>query len=108
MTRYEIYYVAKENRLESMMVCALNSEIDWSENGLHIMSWTYNKVAGGKGRSLDSVLKKYSVLKIDRRKKKQMRSICIGDIIVFDGVPWIITGFGFSAVPDFLWNEIAK
>ena len=106
MNWYELYYVAKVNRLESMITCSLNSSINWCEDGLRIVSWSYNMVASGKSESIEDVFRKYSHLNIDRRRKKQIRSICIGDVIVFDGVPWIVTGFGFSQIPDFLWKKV--
>ena len=108
MFKYEIYYVSKENRLESMMTCSLSGSMDWCENGLKIVSWAYNKVASGKADNINDVFKKYLVLNIDRRKKKQMRTICIGDVIVFDGTPWLVTGFGFSSIPDILWKMITS
>jgi len=42
------------------------------------------------------------VLNIDKRKKKQIRTINIGDIILFDGEAWIISAFGFMKIPNIL------
>lgn len=106
MSAYELYYVNKGDRLESMMICSLCRDIDWCENGMRIVSWSYNKVAGGDAGSLGDVFKKYSTLNIDRRRKKQLRTICVGDVIVLDGQAWIVTAFGFSLVPDVLWKKV--
>ena len=106
MKDYTLYYVDGENRLECMLVCSLNHGIDWCENGLRIVSWRYNAVAKGRAETLDDVFRHYSVLRIDRRRNRQMRTVSIGDIIVFDGEPWIVSAFGFAKVPEILAKRI--
>lgn len=106
MNRYELYYVDRQYRLESMMVCSLKNEIDWCEDGLKAITWKYNMVACGKADSLEDVFKRHSALNIDKRRKKQIRTIGMGDVIVFNDEPWMVSAFGFSLVPHFLWEKI--
>lgn len=105
---YEIYYVKKENRLEAMLLCSLKSKIDWCEEGLKFVSWNYEKIERGKAESLQSIFKKYSVLKYDKRRKNQFRTINMGDIILLDDTPWIISSFGFLRIPEILWKKVTK
>lgn len=106
MKKYELYFVDKSNRLECMIVCSLRKKIDWIEDGLKLVSWKYNLIDKGEANNINDIFKKYSVLNIDKRKKKQLRTINIGDIIIFDGIVWIVSAFGFIRVPDILWNKI--
>ena len=101
-----IYYADKASRIESMLVCSLRKSIDWCEEGLRIVTWKYNIVGRGKAESLNDVFRHYSILNIDRRRKKQTRTVNIGDIIVFDEEPWIVTAFGFLRIPDILAEKI--
>lgn len=105
MKKYELYYVDKSNRLECMLTCSLRKKIDWSEDGLKLVSWKYNLICKGEAKNLNDIFKKFSVLNIDKRKKKQIRTINIGDIIIFDGDVWIVSAFGFVKVPNILWNK---
>lgn len=105
MKKYEIYFIDKQNRLQSMLVCSLRRKIDWCEDGLKFVSWKYNFITSGNAENINDVFKKYSILNIDHRKKKQIRSINLGDIIVFDDTPWIVSAFGFSKIPDILWQK---
>ena len=107
MSNYELYYIGKDSRIECMLVCSLKRRIDWAEDGLKLASWKYDRVAAGKADSINDVFKRHSTLNIDRRRKKQRRSANIGDVIVFDGVPWIVCAFGFTRVPDILWSKIS-
>ena len=106
MKAYALYYVDDANRMESMLVCSLQRNIDWCENGLRIVSWKYNLVGRGSAESLNDVFRHYSVLNIDKRRKKQMRTINIGDIIVFDEEAWIVSAFGFLKIPELLSEKI--
>jgi len=106
MKSYRLYYVDNANRMECMLTCSLNRSIDWCENGLKIVTWKYNMVGHGQAESLNAVFRHYSVLSIDKRKKRQMRTVNIGDIIVFDEEPWIVSAFGFIRVPDILAKKI--
>lgn len=106
MKDYAIYYIDNSNRIECMLVCSLKKKIDWCEDGLRIATWKYNIVGRGKAESLNDVFGHYSVLNIDKRRKVQRRSASIGDIIVFDGEPWIVAAFGFNRVPDILAEKI--
>ena len=106
MKDYAIYYVDDSSRLECMLVCSLKKSIDWCEDGLRITSWKYNVVGHGQAESLNDVFRHYSVLSIDRRRKKQRRTVSIGDIIVFDNEAWIVSAFGFSRVPSILAEKI--
>lgn len=105
---YSVYYISPSDRIECMLVCSLNSSINWIEEGMKMATWTYNKVGEGEAGSVNDVFRKYSVLRIDRRRKHTMRSIGLGDIIVFSDTPWIVTAFGFVMVPDILWNKISS
>lgn len=105
---YSVYYVLPDKRLESMLVCSLRQKIDWCEDGLKIVSWSFKKVESGRALSLKDVFKKYSSLRFDKRRKQQYRTINIGDIIVFDEIPWIVSSFGFIKVPNILWEKITK
>lgn len=105
MKSYSVYYISKENRLDAMMACSMHSDIDWCEEGLKFASWTYMKVAGGESESLSDVFKRFSTLNIDRRRKNQIRAMCLGDVILFDDEPWIVSGFGFAKVPMCLWAK---
>ena len=106
MKEYAIYYVDNANRMECMLICSLNRRIDWCEDGLRIVTWKYNMVGHGKAESLNDVFKHYSVLNIDKRRKKQVRTVNIGDIIVFDDETWIVSAFGFLKVPEILAEKI--
>lgn len=106
--KYEIYYVDKKSRIECMLIFSLMKKIDWCEDGLKIVTWEYTKIAEGNADNLNQIFKKHSILNIDHRKKKQTRSINIGDIIFFDEEPWIISSFGFRKIPDILWKKIYK
>lgn len=108
MKKYEIYYVNKENRIECMLIFSLMKKIDWCEQGLKIVDWKYNKITSGDAENLNQIFKKHSILNIDHRKKKQLRSINIGDIIFFDEEPYIISSFGFRRIPNILWEKIIK
>lgn len=106
MKKYELYYVDKSNRLQCMITCSFNRKIDWTQDGLKLVSWKYNLICKGQAEQLNDIFKKFSVLNIDKRKKKQIRTINIGDIILFDGEAWIISAFGFMKIPNILWNKI--
>ncbi len=106
MKDYAIYFVDTPNRLECMLICSLRKSIDWCEEGLRIVTWKYNMIGHGKAESLNDVFKHYSVLNIDKRRKKQTRTVNIGDIIVFDGDAWIVSAFGFLKVPAILASKI--
>lgn len=102
MKDYAIYYVDEENRIECMLTCSLKNRIDWCEEGLKIVTWKYNLVARGKAENLNGIFRHYSELNIDKRRKKQIRTMNIGDIIKFDGEAWIVSAFGFVRIPDIL------
>jgi len=104
--KYSAYYVADENRLEAMLVCSLNHRIDWCEDGMKLVTWKYNLVDEGEADDINEVFRRKSELRIDRRRKRQVRSINLGDIIVFDGVPWIVGAFGFFRIPDILFEQV--
>lgn len=106
MKTYKIYYVDNANRIESMLVCSINKRIDWCEDGLRIVTWKYNMIGCGQAETLNDVFKHYSILNIDKRKKKQTRTVNIGDIIVFDEEPWIVSAFGFLKIPEILAEKI--
>jgi hypothetical protein len=106
MKTYSIYYVDDANRIESMLVCSLKKNIDWCEDGLRVVTWKYNIIGRGRAESLNDVFRHYSVLNIDRRRKKQLRTVNIGDIIVFDDDVWIVSAFGFLRVPSILAEKI--
>ena len=106
MKKYELYYVDKSNRLECMLTCSLKKQIDWAEDGLKLVSWKYNLICKGEADNLNDIFKKFSVLNIDKRKKTQLRTINIGDVIIFDGIIWIVSAFGFVKVPNILWNRV--
>ena len=103
---YAIYYVDDSNRIESMLICSLKRTIDWCEDGLRIVTWKYNMVGRGQADTLNAVFRHYSELNIDRRRKKQRRTVNIGDIIVFDGEAWIVSAFGFVRIPEILSRKI--
>lgn len=106
MKAYRIYYIDNANRLECMLICSLKKSIDWCEAGLRIVSWKYNMIGQGRAESLNDVFQHYSVLNIDKRRKKQVRTVSIGDIIVFDEEAWIVSAFGFLRVPGILAEKI--
>lgn len=105
---YEIYYINKKNRLESMLLCSLKAKIDWCEEGLKFVSWEYEYIEKGSAKTLQDIFKKYSLLRYDKRRKKQYRTINMGDIILFDNEPWIISSFGFLRIPEILWRKVKK
>lgn len=106
MYGYEVFYVDKSNRIEAMLVCSLKKNINWYEDGLKLVSWKYYKTHTGQAESLNKIFVLYSSLKIDkRRKQKAVRTINIGDVILFDGNPWIISSFGFVRIPQILWEK---
>lgn len=106
--QYEIYYIDKDNRLEAMLLFSLKSKINWCEEGLKLVSWKYNKIEKGQDKNLQSIFKKYSILRFDKRRKKQFRTINIGDIILFDDKVWIVSSFGFAQIPDIIWDKMVK
>jgi hypothetical protein len=106
MKTYSIYYVDDANRMVSMLVCSLKKNIDWCEDGLRVVTWKYNIIGRGRAESLNDVFRHYSVLNIDRRRKKQLRTVHIGDIIVFDDDAWIVSAFWFLRVPSILAEKI--
>lgn len=91
-----------------MLVCSLKKRIDWCEDGLKLVSWKYNLIDTGMAENLNDIFKKHSILNVDKRKKKQIRTINIGDVICFDNEAWIVSAFGFKKIPFFLWNKIIK
>jgi hypothetical protein len=103
--KYQLFYVDKQNRIECMLVCSLKQRINWIEDGLKLVSWKYNLISEGEAASLQEIYKKHSILNIDKRKKNQLRTINIGDIVVFDGRVWILSAFGFTIVPEVLWEK---
>lgn len=105
---YEVYFISKANRIECMLLCALKRRIDWCESGLRIVSWKYKKVHNGVSETINDAFNRHSRLEFDGRRKIQLRTIGIGDIIVFNGNPYIIGAFGFLEVPMLLWERIAK
>jgi len=105
---YEVYFINKANRIECMLLCALKRHINWYESGLRIVSWKYKKVHSGASETINDVFNKHSRLEFDGRRKVQLRTIGIGDVIVFNGNPYIIGAFGFLEVPMLLWERIAK
>lgn len=104
--KYKLYFVDKSSRLQAMLVCSLRRRIDWCEDGLKLVTWNYNCVGQGEAENLNQIFKKYSKLNIDKRKKKQTRTINLADIIYFDGEAWIVFAFGFKRIPDILWKKI--
>lgn len=106
MSEYIVYYIDSECRVECMLVCSLNTRIDWCEEGLKMASWKYNEVARGESDSLNDIFRRHSVLDIDRRRKQNRRAIGIGDVIVLGDQPWIVTAFGFARIPDILWDKM--
>lgn len=107
MAAYEIYYIDRQFRIECMLACSLNGNIDWNEEGMQMASWKYNFICRGKGDDLDGIFRKHSELNFDRRRRVNHRSMNLGDVIVLDGEPWIVCAFGFSRVPQVLWREAA-
>lgn len=107
MKNYELFYIVGDKRLEAMLICSLARKIDWCEEGLKIVSWRYAKVSSGKAESLNEIFKKHSQLQIDKRRTKPLRTINIGDTIIFDGVAWIISSFGFIQIPEILFKKIS-
>ena len=105
---YSVYYIDPSDRIECMLVCSLNSHINWAEEGMKMATWSYNIVGKGEAENISEVFRKYSVLNIDRRKKHTMRSMGLGDIILFGDTPWIVTAFGFVRVPSILWSKISS
>lgn len=105
---YEIYYIDKSNRLEAMLLCSLKSKINWCEEGLKMVSWIYHKIEKGKDKSLKDIFKKYSILRYDKRRKKQFRTMNIGDVIIFDDKVWIVSSFGFTQIPEIIWERVIK
>ena len=79
MKNYELFYVDKSNRIECMLVCSLKKRIDWCEDGLKLASWKYELISKGKADNLNEIFKKHANLNIDHRRKKQIRTINIGD-----------------------------
>lgn len=106
MTKYELYYICPENRVECMVICALNNKINWCEDGLRILSWEFKYIYSGEAESLNSIFKKHSKIIIDKRRKENIRSINIGDVILLDNTPWIISSFGFIRIPDILFEKL--
>jgi hypothetical protein len=106
MKEYKLFYIDKSNRIECMLVCSLKKRINWCEDGLKLLSWKYNLIDKGSAETLNEIFKKHSVLNVDRRKKKQNRTINIGDVIYFDDEAWIVSAFGFKKIPEFLWNKV--
>lgn len=105
---YELYYIDKSNRIECMLICSLKNRINWLEQGLKLVTWKYDLIFNGNAENLQEIYKKHSILNIDKRKKKQLRTINIGDIIKFNDDIWILTAFGFVKVPDILWEKRNK
>ncbi len=103
---YETYFVDKKNRIECMLLCALKKHINWYESGLRIVSWNYKKTHSGNAENLNQAFNNHTRFEIDKRRKVQLRPIGIGDVIVFDGTPYIIGVFGFIQIPIILWNRI--
>lgn len=106
MKNYAVYYIDNSNRIETMLTCSLKKRIDWCEDGLKIVTWKYNVVGRGTAESLNDVFKHYSKLNIDKRKKKNTRTISIGDIVVFDEEAWIVSAFQFMKIPTILSEKI--
>ena len=105
---YEVYFINKSNRIECMLVCTLKRNIDWYESGLRIVSWKYKKTHSGNAQSLNEIFNRHSRIEFDKRRKVQLRTIGIGDIILFNDIPYIVSAFGFVQVPDVLWERIIK
>ena len=91
-----------------MLLCSLKQHINWCEQGLKFVSWCFDKIESGNADNLNQIFKKYSTLSYDKRKKKQRRTISIGDIIILDDTSWIVSSFGFVRIPEILWNKVKK
>ena len=103
--KYELYYIDQKNRVQAMLICALKQRVNWCEEGLKFASWIFKSIEKGEAENLREIYKKHSILQYDRRRKNQLRTISVGDIIVFDGEPWMVSTFGFIKVPNILWEK---
>ena len=104
-----IYYIEKPFFREAMMLLAFNKQIDWLEDGMSLMSWTYKKVASTTEVDPDKIYYKFKRWSGNKRAKKAgHRTISIGDIVELEDGVKIVTGTGWLKIPDVVWNKIQK
>lgn len=108
LQQFTVYFAEKETRMQSMLMCSFHERINWIETGLGIVALQYKKVGVMKANNLSEVFNKLKVLKYDKRKKENIRTISIGDVICVADQAWIITSSGFQKIPAYLWQKVNK
>lgn len=106
--KHTAYLVDNKFRSEAMMLFSFCKDIDWSENGLCIASWSYKRGGYCTTSSLSSSFRRFNNFMRTASGAGFQRSMSIGDIICVEDEPWIVTGSGFKRVPSLLWRHIDK
>lgn len=108
LQEYTVFYADDQSRLQAMMLCSFNDKIVWTQQGLGIVVVKYKCVGKLIDESISQVYKRLKVLNVDKRRKKFLRSIGMGDVICVADQSWIVTTQGFQKIPDYLWNKVRK
>ena len=95
LQKFKVFYVDKSNRVEAIMLCSFKNRINWVENGLGIVTWSYNFSDEIEANSLSEVYNRLKKISFDKRRKINNRTIGFGDIICFEDEGWIVTSNGF-------------
>lgn len=105
----DIYYVKSPYFREAITTFAFRRKVNWLEEGMSLLSWKYKKVSSSSAVDLNKI---YSYCQCWNGNKNTKiaghRSISIGDIVVLEGNAKLITGGGWVAIPDTIWNKTIK
>jgi len=108
-TKSQVFFVEKPYFKEAMMTFAFKDKVNWLEEGMSVASWKYRKVAEIDDLNIDSVYAKLRKWKGNVKSKTAgHRTIAIGDIVVVGKNVRIVTGRGWSVVPNVIWNKTEK
>lgn len=103
----KVYYINQKNRLESMMTISFKNRINWLEEGLSILSWSYSYISDTELEDLKDIYSFFRKWKGNSNSKKNGRQqIALGDIIVNGDGCWIVVGTGFQKIPNALFEKI--
>lgn len=105
----KIYFIDKKYFREAIQTFAFRKKVNWTEEGMSILSWKYRLVTETQDIDLNKIYNRYKVW--DGNKLARIaghRTITIGDIIVIGSNARIVIGGGFEIIPPIMWKKTIK